>query len=304
VIRSATARGWTFCRQNPDPCVNSFQDKSIAQTFMMAEVNKLVWPAPHGYGRVPQSAYAVRTCALLSPHCFALPGVCQCWFGHLAEIAALLFALCCALQTPLANLHQFGGLRRAVTAEELSMTQFADMAFSDLQGEGVDLYAANYTGTNIRFCISSAGNSERCPGQSVCGPLSGFASTKAVLILVLSLTAEGLLLGDVVSASPNYQISVLAFGISALGCWTSLILRESAVAPLRVVAMGLSCVVSSLGAVEQAISAFLHRGSYVLWLCISSFALGYGGIWAALLAGVTAIEFSYVELPVGFDPGA
>lgn len=55
---------------------------------------------------------------------------------------------------------------------------------------------------------------------------------------------------------------------------------------------------------EQAISAFLHRGSYVLWLCISSFALGYGGIWAALLAGVTAIEFSYVELPVGFDPGA
>lgn len=46
------------------------------------------------------------------------------------------------------------------------MTQFADQAFNDLQGEGVDLYAANYTGTNIRFCISSAGNSERCPGQS------------------------------------------------------------------------------------------------------------------------------------------
>ena len=59
----ASFRGWIYCRENPDDCVQySLDQGSLWQTghlaWMMNEVNALVWPAPEGIGVLDQEAYA------------------------------------------------------------------------------------------------------------------------------------------------------------------------------------------------------------------------------------------------------
>ncbi|MCI0713641.1 MAG: ABC transporter substrate-binding protein [Chloroflexi bacterium] len=51
----ASFRGWIYCRDNPDDCVNYVLEEGSAlgaghQTWMMNEINKLVWPSPNGIG--------------------------------------------------------------------------------------------------------------------------------------------------------------------------------------------------------------------------------------------------------------
>jgi NitT/TauT family transport system substrate-binding protein len=51
----ATFRGWIHCRDNPDECVQFVLDAGSTlgeghQTWMMTEVNKLIWPSPEGIG--------------------------------------------------------------------------------------------------------------------------------------------------------------------------------------------------------------------------------------------------------------
>jgi NitT/TauT family transport system substrate-binding protein len=52
---AASFRGWIYCRENPDDCVQySLDRESIWErghlSWMMNEINKLVWPAPDGIG--------------------------------------------------------------------------------------------------------------------------------------------------------------------------------------------------------------------------------------------------------------
>jgi NitT/TauT family transport system substrate-binding protein len=52
---AASLKGWAFCRDNVDKCVDIVLSKGSKlgkshQTWQMNEINKLVWPAPNGVG--------------------------------------------------------------------------------------------------------------------------------------------------------------------------------------------------------------------------------------------------------------
>ncbi len=58
----ASLRGWIFCRDNPEDCVQiTFDRGSILgeghQRWMMNEVNKLIWPSPEGVGVMVPDTY-------------------------------------------------------------------------------------------------------------------------------------------------------------------------------------------------------------------------------------------------------
>jgi NitT/TauT family transport system substrate-binding protein len=66
----ASFRGWEFCRDHADECVRIVLGHNSAlsldhQTWMMGEVNRLVWgpPSPAAFGKMPEAAFA-RTAAI------------------------------------------------------------------------------------------------------------------------------------------------------------------------------------------------------------------------------------------------
>jgi NitT/TauT family transport system substrate-binding protein len=55
-------RGWAYCRDNPDECVNITLDRGPTlgvghQNWMMNEINALIWPSPNGIGSVDQEVW-------------------------------------------------------------------------------------------------------------------------------------------------------------------------------------------------------------------------------------------------------
>jgi len=51
----ASFRGWIFCRENPDKCVDYTMDQGTTlgaghQAWQMNEINPLIWPSPNGIG--------------------------------------------------------------------------------------------------------------------------------------------------------------------------------------------------------------------------------------------------------------
>jgi len=59
----ASLRGWAFCRDEPETCVqhvlaNGTELDELHMTYMMNEINALVWPSPDGIGVVDEDAWA------------------------------------------------------------------------------------------------------------------------------------------------------------------------------------------------------------------------------------------------------
>jgi NitT/TauT family transport system substrate-binding protein len=59
----ASFRGWIYCRENPDDCVQYSLDQGSLWgqghlTWMMNEINALVWPSPNGIGVLDEEALA------------------------------------------------------------------------------------------------------------------------------------------------------------------------------------------------------------------------------------------------------
>ncbi len=59
----ASFRGWMYCRDNPDDCVQYSVDRGSIWgrghlAWMMNEINRLVWPAPDGIGALDQDVLA------------------------------------------------------------------------------------------------------------------------------------------------------------------------------------------------------------------------------------------------------
>ena len=59
----ASFRGWMFCRDNPDKCIQYTVDAGSTlgaghQKWMMNEINPLIWPSPNGIGQMPVDVYA------------------------------------------------------------------------------------------------------------------------------------------------------------------------------------------------------------------------------------------------------
>jgi len=58
----ASFKGWMFCRDNPDKCVQYTTDAGSTlgaghQKWMMNEILPLVWPSPNGIGQMPVDTY-------------------------------------------------------------------------------------------------------------------------------------------------------------------------------------------------------------------------------------------------------
>jgi len=58
----ASFRGWIFCRDNPDKCIEYTVDQGSTlgaghQAWMMNEINPLVWPSPNGIGMMDESLW-------------------------------------------------------------------------------------------------------------------------------------------------------------------------------------------------------------------------------------------------------
>lgn len=59
----ASFRGWIFCRDNPDECVEIVLDNGSTlgeshQTWQLNEINKLIWPSPDGIGVMNEDLWA------------------------------------------------------------------------------------------------------------------------------------------------------------------------------------------------------------------------------------------------------
>ncbi|CAN5643504.1 ABC transporter substrate-binding protein [soil metagenome] len=59
----ASFRGWIFCRDNPDTCIEYTVDAGSTlpaghQAWMMNEINPLIWPSPDGVGQMPADFWA------------------------------------------------------------------------------------------------------------------------------------------------------------------------------------------------------------------------------------------------------
>lgn len=59
----ASFRGWIYCRDNPDECVQMVLDRGSAlgashQAWQMNEINALIWPSPGGIGVVDATLWA------------------------------------------------------------------------------------------------------------------------------------------------------------------------------------------------------------------------------------------------------
>jgi NitT/TauT family transport system substrate-binding protein len=58
----ASFKGWMFCRDNPDKCVDYVLEQGPAlprghQAWMMNEVNKLIWPSTAGIGQMDPALF-------------------------------------------------------------------------------------------------------------------------------------------------------------------------------------------------------------------------------------------------------
>ena len=65
----ATARGWIFCRDNPEGCIDIVLREGTAlprdfQTWQMNEVNKLIWPSTNGLFNITDDMFE-RTATIL-----------------------------------------------------------------------------------------------------------------------------------------------------------------------------------------------------------------------------------------------
>jgi NitT/TauT family transport system substrate-binding protein len=99
----ATFRGWAYCRDNADECVNFVLEAGPTlgvghQAWMMNEVNKLVWPSDNGVGILDAAA-----------------------FDTTAQIAL-----------------DFGVISEAIPAEEMFRTDLAQAALDSLMSDMMD----------------------------------------------------------------------------------------------------------------------------------------------------------------------
>jgi len=58
----ASFKGWMFCRDNPDECIQYTVDAGSTlpaghQAWMMNEINPLIWPSPDGIGQMPVATW-------------------------------------------------------------------------------------------------------------------------------------------------------------------------------------------------------------------------------------------------------
>lgn len=117
---TASLKGWAFCRDNPDQCVQQVVAQGTAldanfQTYQMNQMNQLIWPSVAGLGTIDQQ-----------------------WYQQSADL-----------------LHQYG-----VLSQQLTLDQVADLALNEeaVAGlTGIDTMGTGYTAPTLPADLLSQG---------------------------------------------------------------------------------------------------------------------------------------------------
>jgi NitT/TauT family transport system substrate-binding protein len=88
----ASFRGWMYCRDNPEPCVDIVikSDAKLPkghQTWQLNEVNGIIWPAPNGIGITDEAAFNRTVEVATAGKILTKPVEGQAWRNDLAEKA-------------------------------------------------------------------------------------------------------------------------------------------------------------------------------------------------------------------------
>ena len=88
----ASFRGWIYCRDNPEACVDIVLKSDAAlpkghQTWQLNEVNGIIWPAPNGIGITDPAAFDRTVEVALEGKILTKPVEGQAWRNDLAEQA-------------------------------------------------------------------------------------------------------------------------------------------------------------------------------------------------------------------------
>ncbi len=88
----ASFRGWIFCRDNPDDCVDIVLENGPTlgeghQRWQMNEINDLIWPAPSGIGVMEQESFDVTNQIATDYEIIKQPATADAFRTDLAEAA-------------------------------------------------------------------------------------------------------------------------------------------------------------------------------------------------------------------------
>jgi NitT/TauT family transport system substrate-binding protein len=88
----ASFKGWIYCRDNPEPCVDIVlkSDAKLPkghQTWQLNEVNGIIWPAPKGIGITDEAAFDRTVDVATAGKILTKPVEGQAWRNDLAEKA-------------------------------------------------------------------------------------------------------------------------------------------------------------------------------------------------------------------------
>ncbi len=88
----ASFKGWIYCRDNPEPCVDIVLKSDAAlpkghQTWQLNEVNGIIWPAPNGIGITDSAAFDRTVQVALDGGILTKPVEGTPWRNDLAEAA-------------------------------------------------------------------------------------------------------------------------------------------------------------------------------------------------------------------------
>ncbi|HEU6444385.1 MAG TPA: ABC transporter substrate-binding protein [Gaiellaceae bacterium] len=88
----ASFRGWVYCRDNPDECVNIVLENGPTlgeghQRWQMNEINKLIWPAPAGIGVMEPESWEITKEIALSGKVISKPASDDAYRTDIAEEA-------------------------------------------------------------------------------------------------------------------------------------------------------------------------------------------------------------------------
>ncbi|MFP5341334.1 MAG: ABC transporter substrate-binding protein [Candidatus Limnocylindria bacterium] len=88
----ASFKGWIFCRDNPEACVEHVLASDAAlpkghQTWQLNEVNGIIWPSPNGIGITDPAAFDRTVQVALDGKILTKPVEGQAWRNDLAEAA-------------------------------------------------------------------------------------------------------------------------------------------------------------------------------------------------------------------------
>jgi NitT/TauT family transport system substrate-binding protein len=88
----ASFRGWIFCRDNPDTCIEYTVDAGSTlpaghQRWMMNEINPLIWPSPDGIGVMPEDVWDQTVSVAVEAGIIPGDPDADSWRGDLTEAA-------------------------------------------------------------------------------------------------------------------------------------------------------------------------------------------------------------------------